>query len=64
MARSEKVENVKSAPVYPVAEIVEQASELFNVPNYIATAALQDIQEIDIATAEKKIKALLKKEVE
>lgn len=49
--------------LYPVSEVVAQSEQLFNVPSYVATAALQGISEVDVDTAEKKIKALLKKEV-
>ncbi|PFW61548.1 hypothetical protein [Bacillus sp. AFS075034] len=49
--------------LYPVSEVIAQSEQLFNVPSYVAVAALQGISEVDVNTAEKKIKSLLKKEV-
>lgn len=54
---------VPESVLYPVAEIIAQAEQLFNVPSYVAVAALRDMEEVDVNTADKKIKALLKKEV-
>lgn len=58
-----EVKQTTSAVRYPVAEVIEQADTLFSVPSYTAAAALQGIDEIDLKTAEKKVKALLQKEV-
>ncbi|EOV9528861.1 hypothetical protein [Bacillus cytotoxicus] len=49
--------------LYPVSEIIEQSEQLFHVPGYITAAALHDLNEVDVKTAEKKVRALLKKEV-
>lgn len=58
-------EEKQTAPVvlYPVKEVVEKAEELFHVPSYVAGAALSDLEEVDVETAQKKITAFLKREV-
>ncbi|MCP1180532.1 MULTISPECIES: hypothetical protein [Bacillus] len=58
-----EVKQTASAVRYPVAEVIEQSDTLFGVPSYTAAAALQGTDEIDLETAEKKVKALLQKEV-
>ncbi|WP_144524745.1 hypothetical protein [Bacillus sp. DE0042] len=58
-----EVKQTTSAVRYPVAEVIEQSDTLFGVPSYTAATALQGIDEIDLETAEKKVKALLKREV-
>ncbi|UTG85112.1 hypothetical protein [Bacillus paranthracis] len=64
MAMANKEEK-QTAPVvlYPVKEVVEKAEELFHVPNYVAGAALSDLEEVDVNTAQKKITAFLNREV-
>lgn len=58
-----EVKQTTSAVRYPVAEVIEQSDTLFGIPSYTAAAVLQGIDEIDLETAEKKVKALLKREV-
>ncbi|EMA6344882.1 hypothetical protein U3450_003940 [Bacillus cytotoxicus] len=68
MVKSETSPKKETAKVpepvlYPVSEIIEQSEQLFHVPDYITAAALRDLNEVDVKTAEKKVRALLKKEV-
>lgn len=61
---NEELKTVKEEPIlYPVAEVIAKAEKLFDVPSYIAAAALRDMSEVDVNVAGKKIKSLLKREV-
>lgn len=65
MANKEEKQQSTPAPIvnYPVSEVVDQAEQLFNVPKYIAGAALSTLDEVDVETARKRVAEFLKKEV-